>query len=131
MAGPSKGAIRATSEDGLGMLPKVCCQNMLDGGNAQDCHHSCTLQSSSINLSDSKCEHEQLYIFCGRCKECWTKPTWLLDSSASLHFCFNLNNFIEYRKYKPYERTPVTIRPWCHIVSKSGSVFSHWSGWYR
>jgi hypothetical protein len=25
----------------------------------------------------------------------------------------------------------VTIRPWCHVISKSGSVFSHWSGWYH
>jgi hypothetical protein len=25
----------------------------------------------------------------------------------------------------------VTIRPQCHIISNSGSVFSHWSGWYH
>jgi hypothetical protein len=96
MAGPSKGAIRQTSEDSHRMLPKACSQSKLDGGNGQDCRHSYTLQSSSINLGDSKCEYGQLYIFCGRCKECWTKPIWLLDSGASLHFCFDLNDFIEY-----------------------------------
>ena len=43
MAGPSKGTVRATSEDGLGMLPKACCQSMLDRGNHRDCRHSYTL----------------------------------------------------------------------------------------
>jgi hypothetical protein len=73
----------------------------------RDRHSSCAL-NSSVNVSTSKCEHGELYIFCRRCKEHWTKPTWLLDSGASSHFCFDLNDFIEYRKYKPHERTPVT-----------------------
>jgi hypothetical protein len=122
MAEPSKGALTATSESGLRMLPKLCCQSTMDRGNSRDCRHSCTLQSSSVNLGDSKCEHGQLYIFCGRCKERWTKPTWLLDSGASSHFCFNLNDFIEYRKYKPYERTPVTTAAHTIYVEGKGAV---------
>jgi hypothetical protein len=32
MAGPSKGALMATSESGLRILPKSCCQNTMDRG---------------------------------------------------------------------------------------------------
>jgi hypothetical protein len=32
MAGPSKGALTATSESGLRILPKSCCQNTMDRG---------------------------------------------------------------------------------------------------
>ncbi len=93
-----------------------------DSLNSQDCHYSCTLSSTSINLGDSKCEHGNLYIFCGRCKERWTKPTWLLDSGASSHFCFDLNDFIEYQKYKPHERTPVTTASHTIYVEGEGAV---------
>jgi len=119
MAGTSKGALRLTSENTLGMLPKACFK--LDRSNGRDCRHSCAL-NSSVNLGDSKCEHGQLYIFCGRCKEHWTKPTWLLDSGASSHFCFDLNDFIEYWKYKPHERTPVTTAAHTIYVEGEGTV---------
>ena len=120
MAGTSKGAIRLTSKGGLSLFNERNLASMDITRNnvyAQDHYLSCTL-NSSVNLGDSKCEHGQLYIFCGRCKERWTKPTWLLDSGASSHFCFNLNDFIEYWKYKPYERTPVTTA--AHTISVEG-----------
>jgi len=115
MAGTSEGATRLTSEGGLSVMPR----NKVD---SQGCHYSCALNSTSVNLGDSKCEHGNLYIFCGRCKECWTKPTWFLDSGASLHFCFNLNDFIKYWKYKPYERTPVTTAAHMIYVECKGAV---------
>jgi hypothetical protein len=87
----------------------------------QDHHSSCTL-NSSVNIGNSKCKHGKLYIFCGRCKERWTKPTWLLDSGASLHFCFDLNDFIEYWKYKPNERTLVTTAAHMIYVKGEGTV---------
>jgi hypothetical protein len=87
----------------------------------QDCHSSCAL-NSSVNVGTSKCEHGKLYVFCGRCKECWTKPTWLLDSGASSHFCFDLNDFIEYQEYKPHERTPVTTAANTIYVEGEGAV---------
>jgi hypothetical protein len=121
MAGTSKGAIRQTFEDGLKPLSKGCSMSNLVQRNGRDCCYTCTL-NSSVNLGDSKCEHGQLYIFCGRCKEQWTKPTWLLDSGASSHFCFNLNDFIEYQKYKPHERTPVTTAAHTIYVEGKGAV---------
>ena len=87
----------------------------------QDRHSSCAL-NSSVNVGTSKCEHGELYIFCRRCKEHWTKPTWLLDSGASSHFCFDLNDFIEYQKYKPHERTPVTTAAHSIYVEGEGAV---------
>jgi len=80
------------------------------------------LLNSSVNVGNLKCEHGNLYIFCGRCKECWTKPTWLLDSGASSHFCFDLNDFIKYRKYKPHERTSVTTAAHTIYVKGEGAV---------
>jgi len=122
MAGTSKGTVRQTSEDSLELLPKACSMSKLDGDNGRDCCYSCALQSSSVNLGDSKCEHGQLYIFCGRCKEWWTNPTWLLDSGASSHFCFDLNDFIKYQKYKPHKRTPVTTAAHTIYVKGKGTV---------
>ena len=81
MAGTSKGAIRLTSEGGLSLFNEHNLASMDITRNnvyAQDYYLSCTL-NSSVNLGDSKCEHGQLYIFCGRYKENWIKPTWLLD----------------------------------------------------
>src|SRR6266851_4292034 len=49
-------------------------------------------------------------------------PTWLLDLGASSHFCFNLNDFIEYQKYKPHERTPVTTAAHTIYVKGEGAV---------
>src|SRR5216683_2861632 len=113
-AGTSEGTARLTSEDSLSTIPR----NKVDG---QGCRYFCIF-STSVNLGDSKCEHGNLYIFCGRCKERWTKPTWLLDSGASSHFCFNLNDFIKYQKYKPYERTPVTTAAHTIYVEGKGVV---------
>ncbi len=39
-----------------------------------------------------------------------------------MHFCFNLNDFIEYQKYKPYERTPVTTATYMIYVEGEGAV---------
>jgi len=39
-----------------------------------------------------------------------------------LHFCFDLNDFIEYRKYKPHERTPVTTAAHTIYVEGEGAV---------
>jgi hypothetical protein len=95
-------------------------------GTSEGAHQShCPLDScffTNVTVRDIKCEHGSLYIFCGRCKECWTKPTWLLDSGASLHFCFDMNDFIEYRKYKPHERTPVTTAAHTIYVEGEGAV---------
>src|SRR6266851_7073807 len=115
MAGTSEGTARLTSKGSLSTIPR----NKVNG---QGCHYFCALNTTSINLGDSKCEHGNLYIFCGRCKERWTKPIWLLDSDASSHFCFDLNDFIEYRKYKPHERTPVTTATHTIYVEGEGAV---------
>ncbi len=114
MAGTSEGTTRLTSKDGLSVIPR----NKVD---SQGCHYS-YIFSSSVNLGNSKCEHGNLYIFCERCKEHWTMPTWLLDLGASSHFCFNLNDFIEYQKYKPHERTPVTTAAHTIYVKGEGAV---------
>jgi hypothetical protein len=45
-----------------------------------------------------------------------------LDSGASLHFCFDLNDFIEYQKYKPHERTLVTTATYTIYVEGEGTV---------
>jgi hypothetical protein len=45
-----------------------------------------------------------------------------LDSGALSHFCFDLNDFIEYRKYKPYEWTPVTTATHTIYVEGEGAV---------
>jgi hypothetical protein len=39
-----------------------------------------------------------------------------------LHFCFDLNDFIEYRKYKPHERTLVTTAAHTIYVEGEGAV---------
>ena len=122
MAGTSKGTLKVTLESNNRMLPKPCSQSRLDRHNDRDCHYACALNSKSVNLSDSKCKHGQLYIFCRRCKERWTKPTWLLDSGASSHFCFDWNDFIEYQKYKPHGRTPVTTAAHTIYVEGKGAV---------
>ena len=128
MAGTSEGALQLTSEGSLSsagggvktLHQKAYCQSKLEV-NSQD-HHSSCLLNSSVNVGNSKCKHGNLYIFCRRCKEHWTKPTWLLDSGASSHFCFNLNDFIEYRKYKPHERTLVTTAAHMIYVEGEGAV---------
>jgi hypothetical protein len=45
-----------------------------------------------------------------------------LDSGASLQFCFDLNDFIEYWKYKPHERTSVTTATHTIYVEGEGAV---------
>ena len=45
-----------------------------------------------------------------------------LDSGASSHFCFNLKDFIEYWKYKPHKRTPVTTATHTIYVKGEGAV---------
>jgi hypothetical protein len=49
-------------------------------------------------------------------------PIWLLDSGASWHFCFDLNDFIEYQKYKPHKRTSVTTAAYIIYVKGKGTV---------
>ena len=51
---------------------------------------------------------------------------WLLDSSASLHFTHNFNDFIEYETAKPADRMPVrTALDIVHVEGKGAVLLEH------
>ena len=82
-----------------------------------------------LNLSIYVCEHHQSYALCGICKGNRPQKTnalWLLDSGASAHFTFNMDDFIEYTPASKDERIPVsTAANTIYVRGKGTVLLSH------
>ena len=93
---------------------------------------SCNIAPRTYTLSSLICEHEIEFALCAKCKEKRATnaafgPQWLLDSGASSHFTFDINDFIEYTPLKGNERT--AVRTAAHTVYAEGTgavLITHW-----
>jgi hypothetical protein len=80
-------------------------------------------------VNNLDCKHGQSFAQCNHCKGKSASKMgtlWLLDSSASLHFTHNFNDFIEYETAKLAERLPVrTASEIIHIEGKGTVLMEH------
>jgi hypothetical protein len=93
---------------------------------------SCNIAPRTYTLSSLICEHEIEFALCAKCKEkratsATFGPQWLLDSGASSHFTFDINDFIEYTPLKGNERTAVKTAAHTVYAEGTGAVLiTHW-----
>lgn len=63
-----------------------------------DCQESVVACSSACNMSNNLCPCNEIYAMCNKCKSkqpiCKAPAVWILDSGASFHFTFEMNNFL-------------------------------------
>ena len=77
-------------------------------------------------------EHENKFALCTKCKEnqashAGLSPQWLLNSGASAHFTFDINDFIEYTPFKKDERTAINTAAHTVYVERKGTILiTHW-----
>jgi hypothetical protein len=80
-------------------------------------------------VNNLDCKHGQSFAQCNCCKGMSASKMgtlWLLDSSASLHFTHNFNDFIEYGTAKPADWMPVrTASDIVHIEGKGAVLLEH------
>ena len=96
------------------------------------------LQDGSCNIANIYtlscliCEHENKFALCAKCKEnqashAGLSPQWLLNSGASAHFTFDINDFIEYTPFKKDERTAINTAAHTVYIERKGTILiTHW-----
>ena len=96
------------------------------------------LQDGSCNITNIYtlscliCEHKNEFAFCTQCKDnranhAGLSLQWLLDSGASAHFTFDINDFIKYTLFKKKERTAVSMAAHTVYVEGKGTILiTHW-----
>jgi hypothetical protein len=80
-------------------------------------------------VNNLDCKHRQSFAQCNCCKGKSASKMgtlWLLDSSASLHFTHDFNDFIEYETVKPADQMPVrTVSDIIHVEGKGTVLLEH------
>ena len=58
-----------------------------------------------LATDDNTCHHRSSYAECARCKGKGKQPAervdsaWMLDSGASMHFTYSMNDYVDFRYY--------------------------------
>src|SRR6201996_8281229 len=92
------------------------CNNTVDGSEVAQMYNM-----SLDVLNTLKCEHSVVFSQCAKCRM-KLSSMWLLDSGASAHFTYNINDFIEYMPFSESERVPVRTAAHQIFVEGSGTV---------
>ena len=91
---------------------------------------SCRNSVYTVKLSSCICEHGDEFAFCTKCKgkkleratTAELAPQWMMDSGASAHFTFDINDFIEYEPFGKNDRPAVNTAKHTVYVEGKGTV---------
>ncbi len=72
----------------------------------------------TLFLDILKCEHNEYFSHCAKCKE-HTKNMWLLNLGASAHFTNNISDFIDYSPLAKSDR--MSVKTVAHTIYVEGT----------
>ena len=88
----------------------------------------------TLKLSESLCEHDVEFALCAKCKgkqlvkaaNARFSPQWMMDSGASAHFTYDINDFIEYKLFGKNDRIAVhTAKHTVYVEGKGTILITH------
>ena len=92
-------------------------------------------KSAYIHKLSSLCEHDTEFVLCTECKgkqlesaaHAGLSPQWMMDSGASAHFTYDINDFIEYKPFGKNDRIAVhTAKHTVYVEGKGTVLITHW-----